>query len=260
MTSDDFKIYHKAPSKLEKNTLQIPEQLFCYPNCTPNCPNPCTRHLPACILKLRYISNNQNLISKVPDSPSQSLIPQQQLHPNPPPNVINNPMRFAINKILDHKTKIIKDKYKITKKFNTYLCQWTLQKNIIYNKWMQQKELFPLNHPTVITHNITLLTEYYTILQHKHYKRILNTHFNPEQNRDTRFIPLSTTIPLTQMFITECNPEKKNFTNKDIIKIYNEITHIYEETRKHLTSISTTRLKWLSTTLPCERWDASGEQ
>jgi hypothetical protein len=108
-----------------------------------------------------------------------------------------------------------------------------------------QRDLFPLNHPTVITHNTTLLTEYYTTLQHKHFREILHTHFTPDQNRDTKFIPPSTTIPLTQIFITECNPEKYILTDKDTIQIHNEITHIYEDTGKHLTSISTDRLKWL---------------
>jgi hypothetical protein len=73
MTPNDFKIYHKAPSKLEKNALQIAEQLFCHPSCKPNCPNPCTRHLPARTLKPRYISNNQNLIPRILDNPPQPL-------------------------------------------------------------------------------------------------------------------------------------------------------------------------------------------
>ena len=229
MTPDDFKIYHKTPSKLEKYALQIVEQLFCYPSCTPNCPNPCTRHLPARTLKPKYISNNQNLIPRISENPPQPLDIQQQLHPNPSHNIINNPIRFAINKILDHKTKTIKDKYKITKKYNTYLCQWTLQTNTIYNKWVPQRDLFPLNHLTVITHNTTLLTEYYTTLQHKYFREILNTHFTPGQNRDTRFIPSSTTVLFTQIFITECNPEKDILTDKDTIQIHNEITHIYED-------------------------------
>ena len=72
MTRDDFKIYYKTPFKLENNALQIAEQLFCYPSCTPNCPNPCTRHLPVRTLKPRHISNNQNLIPITPAN-----------HPNP---------------------------------------------------------------------------------------------------------------------------------------------------------------------------------
>ena len=84
-----------------------------------------------------------------------------------------------------------------------------------------------------------------TILQHKYYANILNIHFTPEQNRDTRFNPPSTNIPLTQIFITECNPEKDILTNNDAIQIHNEQTHIYENTGRHLITIPTTRLKWL---------------
>ena len=144
-----------------------------------------------------------------------------------------------------HKSNVSNDKYKITKKYNTYLCQWTLENKITYNKWMPQKDLFPFNHPTVITHNITLLTNYYTKLQHTHYKIILNTHFTQKQNRDTRFIPPPTAILFTQIFINECNPEKDILANKETIQIHNEQTHIYEDTGKYLITITTTKLKWL---------------
>ena len=77
------------------------------------------------------------------------------------------------------------------------------------------------------------------ILQHKYYRKILNTHFIPEQNIDTRFILPSTTITFIQIFITECNPDKDFLPTKIL---YNEIIHIYEDYGKHLTSISTTRL------------------
>ena len=77
----------------------------------------------------RYISNNQGLIPSTLENPPQSLIPQLPYHPNPSPNITNHPHKFLINVILKHKTNVSKDKYKITKKYNTYLCQWTLQNN-----------------------------------------------------------------------------------------------------------------------------------
>ena len=165
--------------------------------------------------------------------------------PNPPPNIKNNPLRFPIHTILNHKSNETKDKYKITRKYNTYLCQWTLQNNITYNKWMPQRELFPLNQLPVIEHNIKLLKEYYTKHQHRYYKNIVNTHFTPAQTRDTRFIPPPTIIPHTQISIIECNPEKDITTIKNTIQTQNELTHIYEDTGKHLITIPTTRLKWL---------------
>ena len=110
---------------------------------------------------------------------------------------------------------------------------------------MPQKELFPPNHPTVIEHNIVLLTRYYTKTQHDHYKNIIDTHFSPEQNKDSRFISPPTNIPYTQIFINECNPEKDIITNTDTLQIINEQTHIYENTGNYLITIPTTRLKWL---------------
>ena len=74
---------------------------------------------------------------------------------------------------------------------------------------MPQKDLFSFNHPTVIIHNITLLTNYYTKLQHTHYKTILKSHCTQDQNKDTWFILPPTTVPFTQIFINECNPEKR---------------------------------------------------
>lgn len=97
---------------------------------------------------------------------------------------------------------------------------------------MSQCELFSLNHPPVIQHNIFLLTNYYTKHQYRYYKSIINTHFTLAQPIDTRFIPLPTIIPPTHVSISQCNP------NKDVITIY-------KATSRHFITIPTTRLKWL---------------
>ena len=145
------------PTKLKKTALRIAEQLFCQQNCNQNCPNLCNTHPQACTLKARYISGNKELTFRMQVNPLHPLLPQQSQQPNPPPNTKNNPLRLSIHIILNHKSNEIKDKYKKTKKFNTYLCQWSLQNNTTYNKWMSQYELFPLNQPLVIEHNIKLL-------------------------------------------------------------------------------------------------------
>ncbi len=244
MSPEDFKIYYQNSTKLEKSALNIAEKLFCYPNCTQECPNPCQRHPQPHTLKERYISNNQEMTPRIPENPLHLLLPQQPQPqpPTPPSNVKNNPIWFPIYTITNHKTHKTKDKHKITKIYNTYLCQWTLQNNITYNQWIPQRELFPLNQPTVINHNINLLKKYYTKYQHRHYRNIINTHFTPEQTRDTRFIPPPTIIPCAQISITECNPKKDINTNKSTIQTQNEITHIYDDTGKHLITIPTTRL------------------
>ena len=110
---------------------------------------------------------------------------------------------------------------------------------------MPQSELFPLNQPLVIEHNIKLLKEYYTRHQHNYYKNIVHTHLTPTQNEDPRFIPPPTIIPHTQISVTECNPEKDIATVENTIHTQNELTHIYEDTGRHLITIPTTRLKWL---------------
>ena len=97
-------------------------------------------------LKFEYITDNRELTPRTPNNPLHPTIPQQIQHPNPPPNIKNNPLTYPIHTIINHKPNEIKDKYKITKKYNTYLCKWTIQNNT-YNKWLSQNELFPLNHP-----------------------------------------------------------------------------------------------------------------
>ena len=126
-----------------------------------------------------------------------------------------------------------------------YLCQWSLQNNLKYNKWMLQRTLLPLNQPLVIEHNIQILKEYYIRQQHKHYKSIIDSHFIQEQTRDTRFIPSPTKIPHTQISTIKCNPQRDITTATNTIQTQNELTHLYDDTGKHLITIPTTRLKWL---------------
>ena len=179
------------------------------------------------------------------ERPVHPTTPQHPQHSPPPTKILNNPSKFTIQNIISHKYNKIKDKYNITKNYNTYLCQWTLDNYTIYNKWMSQRELFPYNLPLVIKHNVNLLTIYYTNYQHKYYKNIIDTHFNPIQSKDTRSIPPSEKIPYTQIVIAECNPERDINTTTNTIQTQNEITHLYENTGRYLTSIPTTRLKWL---------------
>ena len=245
MTPTEFKKYYRTPTKLEKNTLNTAEILFCQPSCTTNCPNTCTQHPPARTLKTQYISNNQNLTPRTSINPPLPQALQTPHHPNPPPNIIHHPQKYHISTILDHKTLTVKDKYKITKKYTTYLCQWIQPNNITYNKWMPQRELFPLNYPTVTKHNLILLERYYTIKQLTYYQQLITTHFSHEINKDPRFIPPPTTIPLFHISIQECNPEKDIATYTETIQINNTKTHLYENTGRYLITIPTTRLEWL---------------
>ena len=117
--------------------------------------------------------------------------------------------------------------------------------NIIYNKWMPQRELFLLNLPNIIEHNTSLLQNYYFKKQHTFYRNIINANFTLEQNRDTRYIPPPLIIPLAHILINKCNSEKDTKVDTCIIQIQNDVAHIYEETRKYLITIPIYRLKWL---------------
>ena len=99
--------------------------------------------------------------------------------------------------------------------------------------------------PQVIEHNIRLLKEYYTNHQHTYYKNLIHIHFTPTQTKDTRFIPSPTILSHIQISITECNPERDINVLTNTIQTQNELAHIYDDTGRYLTTIPTTRLKWL---------------
>ena len=165
--------------------------------------------------------------------------------PKPSLNIKNNPIRYPIHSILDHKEIKTNDKYKITKKYQTFLCQWNLPNNTIYNKLMPQRKLFLLNLPNVVEYNTSLLVNYYTKKQHTFYTNIINANFSLAQNRDTRYILLQLIIPLAHISTNEYNPERDIKVDTYTIQIENDVAHIYEETGKYLITIPIDRLKWL---------------
>ena len=187
-----------------------------------------------------------------------TIPPQQAQQPSPPTHIKNNPLRYPIQTILNHKVHETKDKYKITKKYTTYLCQWSLQNNITYHKWLTQNELFPLNHPSVITHNCKILKEFYTRHQYNYYNNIVQTHFTQTQSKDLRFIPAPIIMPQCHISTIECNPEKDIITTTNTIQTQNELTHIYEDTGRHLITIPTTRLKWLWQQYNTDKYNTHG--
>ena len=181
MSQEDFKNFYTTPMKLIKQALDIVGQLFCHPRCNPNCLNPCVNHHPPRTLKQEYITFDHNIAARTREAPIHPPTPPHLLRSIPPLNIKNNPVRHPIHSILDHKEIKTKDKYKITKKYQTYLCQWNLTNNIIYNKWMLQRELFPLNLPKVVVYNTSLLLNHYTKKLHTFYKNIINKKFIPEK-------------------------------------------------------------------------------
>ena len=178
MSHEEFKYYYIMPTKLIKQALDIAAQLFCHPKCNPTCLNPCTNHHLPRTLKEEYISRDHYIEPRSRESPIHPPMPPHPLQPKPPLNIKNNSRRYPIHSIIDHKEIKTKNKYKITKKYQTFVYKWSLSNNIIHNKWMLERELFPLNIPNVIEHNTTLLVNYYTKKQHTFYTNIINANFS----------------------------------------------------------------------------------
>ena len=243
MILEDFKKFYSKPTKLIKQALDIAEQLFCHPWCNPTCQTPCDNYHPPHTLKEEYITLDHNIEPRTLETHTQPSTLPHPPQPLPPQNIKNNPIRYPIHSILDHKDIKTKDKYKIIKEYQTFLCQWNLPNNITYNKWIPQRELFPLNLPHVIEHNTSLLVNYYSNKQHIFYRNTINANFTSEQNRDTRYIPPPLVISLAHISINECNPEKDIKIDKCATQ--NDSANIYEEIGKHLITISIERLKWL---------------
>ena len=131
MSQEDFKHYYIIPTKLIKQALDIAEQLSCHPRCNPTCLNPCINHHPPHTLKEDYITRDHNVEPRTREIPIHPLMPPHPPQSKPLLNIKNNPIRYPIHSILDHKEIKTKDKNKITKKYQTFLCQWNLSNNTI---------------------------------------------------------------------------------------------------------------------------------
>jgi hypothetical protein len=141
MDHNDFKTYYDLPTKLIKTALKTSELLFYHPTCLPQCPMPCNQHhLPHTLLP-------QYIISIPPTLPNQRPTihtpPSHPLHPLPPRFILNNLTQFPILNIIDHKEHKLFDTNKIVKKYTSYLWQWILPNQQIYNKWLPQHKLLP---------------------------------------------------------------------------------------------------------------------
>jgi hypothetical protein len=240
MDHNDFKTYYDLPTKLIKTALKTLELLFCHPTCLPQCPIPCNQHhLPRTLLP-------QYLINIPPTLPNQRPtlhpLPSHPLHPLPPRFILNNLTQFPILNIIDHKEYKLFDTNKIVKKYTSYLCQWILPNQQIYNKWLPQHKLLPWNVQNTPTNTIPSLIQYYT---QKHYRTLILKHFLPTQPKDTRYISPALSLPLIHLSILECNPDKDILTPTPTIQLQHENAHIYDHNGTHLITIPATRLNWL---------------
>ena len=116
MSYKEFKNYYTTPIKLIKQALDTTTQLYCHPSCNINYQNICPNHYPLCILKQRYVTIEHNIEPRDRIASIHPPTPPHPPHPTPPTNIKNNPIRYPIHSIIDHKENTTKQKYKITKK------------------------------------------------------------------------------------------------------------------------------------------------
>jgi hypothetical protein len=96
-------------------------------------------------------------------------------------------------------------------------------------------------------HNLTLLTHYYTRIQHRTYTNLITIHFLPEQPQGTKYIPPPLALPLIHISNEECHPSRDISTTQSTISITHNQAHIYQNNGKYLLTIPITRLQWLWT-------------
>ena len=244
MNADDFKTYHSTPSKLIKSALHIANQLFCLLPCN-QCPIPCQQHHPPGSLKNQYIIRHHNILPHPTTAPVHPPNPPIPHLPPTPNNMLKDPHKFPIQKILDHKQNQSNDHNRIPRTVTSYLCKWTTTSNNTYHKWRIQRDLYPYCDTNTCNHNTNLFTHYYRERQHKHFLNIIKAYFSTAQHKDTRYVTPTTIIPLVHISITECNPENDIETNSNTIQTQFDVAHIYEDNGRHLITILKTRLLWL---------------
>ena len=191
MTNDKFKHYYDTPTKISKTTLDHARALFCETSCHNQCPDICLTHVASNTLKKEYKIQNHNIPTRAREHNAHPPPPQLK-HPKPPLHILKNQTQFPIHSIINDRLGTYKDKNKMTKAYMAYLCQWTLPNEILYNKWLPQKELFPWNNQNAINHNVLLLMQYYTCKQHQHFTSFLQSNFNQEQNERLPIHPPAT--------------------------------------------------------------------
>jgi hypothetical protein len=133
MNNDEFKAQYNKPTKTKKAALDYAKKFFCEPTCHIHCTHPCPTHKTPNTLKNEYIILNQNI--HIRSQGHRTLLP--------PPHILKDPTHFPIHNIKNNRPGTYTYKYKITKKYMSYLCQWLLPNGTNYNKWLPQRELFP---------------------------------------------------------------------------------------------------------------------
>jgi hypothetical protein len=152
---------------------------------------------------------------------------------------------YPITTITNIKHSKRKDKFDTTKMFTSYKCTWTQPENQNFTMWLATDKVFPLNKPNIANHNLSLLKQFYLTQQHKHYSNIIEKNLHQPQLKDTRHIYESLNLPLIQINLNECNPDKDINTKESTIQIIGDEAHIFTDIGNLLITIPKTRLEWL---------------
>jgi hypothetical protein len=152
---------------------------------------------------------------------------------------------YPITTITDIKQHKRKDKFDTTKMFTSYKCTWTQPENQNYTMWMAIDKVFPHNKPNIAHYNLILLKQFYLTQQHKHYSNIIEKINFQLQSKDTRYVHEALNLPLIQINLHECNPDKDIKTTQPTIQIIQDEAHIFTDIGNLLITIPKTRLEWL---------------
>jgi hypothetical protein len=243
MNEKEFQQYHKKPTPTIKKALKVASHLFCTSICADICMTPCNIHQQSYML-FPEITNrpNQNFYHN-PLPENNPIIDIQE--PPKPPRRMQKLQDYPITAITNTKHSKRKDKFDTLKMFTSYKCTWTQPENQNYTMWLATDNVFPHNKPNITNHNLTLLKQFYLTQQYKHYSNIIAKNFHQPQSKDTRYIHEPLNLPLIQINLHECNPDKDINTTQPTIQIIGNKAHLFTDTGNLLITIPKTRLEWL---------------
>jgi hypothetical protein len=93
------------------------------------------------------------------------------------------------------------------------------------------------------TEGILGVKQFYTTQQHKHYSNTIEKNFHQPQSKDTRYIHKPLNLPLIQINLHECNPDKDIETTQSNIQIITDEAHIFIDIGNLLITIPKIRLE-----------------
>ena len=88
-----------------------------------------------------------------------------------------------------------------------------------YTMWMTSYKVFTNNQQNIAKYNLTLLRQFYTTQQHKHYYSIIKKHFHQSQSKDARYIHKPLYLPLIQINLNKYHPNSDINTTQPTIQI-----------------------------------------